>query len=95
MIGSETPAAARKRDQRARDAARIEASKTAELLRLSPNCDNVTTTTQNSHTDIDIDIDIDKDIEEKSIKKNVDVTQAERRNIYFECKNHNVNKSEV
>lgn len=75
MIGSESAAAERKRAQRARDAARIAGQNDAETLRLSPKCDNVTLPSQNSHIDIDIDKDIDIDIEEKSIKKNTDVTQ--------------------
>ena len=77
MIGSESAAAERKRAQRARDAARIAAQNDAETLRLSSNCDNVTSTSQNSHTDIDIDKDIELDIEEKSIKKNTSVTQQD------------------
>lgn len=75
MIGSESAAAERKRAQRARDAARIAAQNDAETLRLSHKCENVTTLSQNSHIDIDIEKDIDIDIEEKSIKKNTNVTQ--------------------
>ena len=64
MIGSETAAAGRKRAQRERDAARLAAENDAETLRLTSNCDNVTTQSHNSHIEIEKEIDIEK----KSIK---------------------------
>ena len=86
MIGSETAAAGRKRAQRERDAARLAAGNEAETLRLTSNCDNVTTPSQNSHIEIEKEIEKEIDIEKKSIKENPPVTFEERLKIYEESK---------
>lgn len=86
MIGSETAAAGRKRAQRERDAARLAAGNDAETLRLTSKCDNVTTTSQNSHIEKEKEKEIEKDIEKKSIKENPPVTYEERLRIYEESK---------
>ena len=86
MIGSETAAAGRKRAQRERDAARLAAGNDAETLRLTSNCDNVTTQSQNSHIEIEKEIEKEIDIEKKSIKENPTVTFEERLRIYEESK---------
>lgn len=64
-IGSETAAAERKRQQRARER--------EKLLLENKKCDNVTTKSQlvtNSHTEIEKDIEIDKEIDIEREKKN-------------------------
>ena len=86
MIGSETAAAGRKRAQRERDAARLAAGNDAETLRLTSNCDNVTTTSQNSHIEIEKEKEKEIDIEKKSIKEMPPVTFEERLRIYEEAK---------
>lgn len=86
MIGSETAAAGRKRAQRERDAARLAAGNDAEALRLTSNCDNVTTLSQNNHIEIEKEKEIEKDIEKKSIKENPPVTLDERRRIFEEAR---------
>lgn len=93
MIGSETAAAGRKRAQRERDAARLAAENDAETLRLTSNCDNVTTQSQNSHIEIEKEIEKEIDIEKKSIKENPPVTFEERLRIYEESKKEAAEKN--
>lgn len=93
MIGSETAAAGRKRAQRERDAARLAAGNDAETLRLTSKCDNVTTTSQNSHIEKEKEKEIEKDIEKKSIKENPPVTFEERLRIYEESKREAAEKN--
>lgn len=93
MIGSETAAAGRKRAQRERDAARLAAGNDAETLRLTSNCDNVTTMSQNSHIEIEKEKEIEKDIEKKSIKENPPVTLDERRRIFEESRREAAEKN--
>lgn len=93
MIGSETAAAGRKRAQRERDAARLAAGNDAETLRLTSNCDNVTTPSQNSHIDIEKEIEKELDIEKKSIKENPPVTLDERRRIFEEARREAAEKN--
>ena len=93
MIGSETAAAGRKRAQRERDAARLAAGNDAEPLRLTSNCDNVTTPSQNSHIEIEKEIEKEIDIEKKSIKENPPVTFEERLRIYEEAKKEAAEKN--
>lgn len=93
MIGSETAAAGRKRAQRERDAARLAAGNDAETLRLTSNCDNVTTPSQNSHIEIEKEIEKELDIEKKSIKENPPVTFEERLSIYENAKKEAAEKN--
>ena len=93
MIGSETAAAGRKRAQRERDAARLAAGNDAEPLRLTSNCDNVTTMSQNSHIEIEKEKEIEKDIEKKSIKEMPPVTLDERRRIFEEARREAAEKN--
>lgn len=69
MIGSETAAAERKRRQRA-------AENTAKPASLTPTCDNVTDTSQNSHIELEKEKEKEKEKEEKNIKKNSDDTRS-------------------
>lgn len=93
MIGSETAAAGRKRAQRERDAARLAAGNDAETLRLTSNCDNVTTRSQNSHIEIEKEIEKELDIEKKSIKENPPVTLEERKRILEEARREAAEKN--
>lgn len=93
MIGSETAAAGRKRAQRERDAARLAAGNDAETLRLTSNCDNVTTLSQNSHIEKEKEKEKELDIEKKSIKENPPVTYEERLRIYEESKREAAEKN--
>ncbi|MBR5354645.1 MAG: phage replisome organizer N-terminal domain-containing protein [Alphaproteobacteria bacterium] len=93
MIGSETAAAGRKRAQRERDAARLAAGNDAETLRLTSNCDNVTTQSQNSHIEREKEIEKEIDIEKKSIKENPPVTLDERRRIFEEARREAAEKN--
>lgn len=93
MIGSETAAAGRKRAQRERDAARLAAGNDAETLRLTSNCDNVTTTSQNSHIEIEKEKEKELDIEKKSIKEMPPVTLDERRRIFEEARREAAEKN--
>lgn len=93
MIGSETAAAGRKRAQRERDAARLAAGNDAEVLRLSSNCDNVTTVSQNSHIEIEKEKEKEIDIEKKSIKEMPPVTLDERRRIFEEARREAAEKN--
>ena len=93
MIGSETAAAGRKRAQRERDAARLAAGNDAETLRLTSNCDNVTTRSQNSHIEIEKEKEKELDIEKKSIKENPPVTLDERRRIFEEARREAAEKN--
>lgn len=70
-IGSETAAAERKRQQRARER--------EKLLLENKKCDNVTTKSQlvtNSHTEIEKDIEIDKEIE-----KDIDIEREKKNHL--------------
>lgn len=93
MIGSETAAAGRKRAQRERDAARLAAGNDAETLRLTSNCDNVTTVSQNSHIEIEKEKEKEIDIEKKSIKEMPPVTLDERRRIFEEARREAAEKN--
>lgn len=93
MIGSETAAAGRKRAQRERDAARLAAGNDAETLRLTSNCDNVTTMSQNSHIEIEKEKEKEIDIEKKSIKEMPPVTLDERRRIFEEARREAAEKN--
>lgn len=93
MIGSETAAAGRKRAQRERDAARLAAGNDAEALRLTSNCDNVTTMSQNSHIEIEKEKEKEIDIEKKSIKEMPPVTLDERRRIFEEARREAAEKN--
>ena len=93
MIGSETAAAGRKRAQRERDAARLAAGNDAETLRLTSNCDNVTTLSQNSHREIEKEKEKEIDIEKKSIKEMPPVTLDERRRIFEESRKEAAEKN--
>ena len=93
MIGSETAAAGRKRAQRERDAARLAAGNDAEPLRLTSNCDNVTTPSQNSHIEIEKELEKELDIEKKSIKEMPPVTLDERRRIFEEARREAAEKN--
>lgn len=93
MIGSETAAAGRKRAQRERDAARLAAGNDAETLRLTSNCDNVTTVSQNSHIEIDKEKEKEIDIEKKSIKEMPPVTVKERKRIFEEARREAAEKN--
>jgi predicted phage replisome organizer len=93
MIGSETAAAGRKRAQRERDAARLAAGNDAETLRLTSNCDNVTTTSQNSHIEKEKEKEKEIDIEKKSIKEMPSVTLDERRRIFEEARREAAEKN--
>ena len=93
MIGSETAAAGRKRAQRERDAARLAAGNDAETLRLTSNCDNVTTLSQNSHIEIEKEKEKELDIEKKSIKEMPPVTLDERRRIFEEARREAAEKN--
>ena len=93
MIGSETAAAGRKRAQRERDAARLAAGNDAETLRLTSNCDNVTTPSQNSHIEIEKEKEKEIDIEKKSIKEMPPVTLDERRRIFEEARREAAEKN--
>lgn len=93
MIGSETAAAGRKRAQRERDAARLAAGNEAETLRLTSNCDNVTTPSQNSHIELEKELEKELDIEKKSIKENPPVTLDERRRIFEEARREAAEKN--
>lgn len=93
MIGSETAAAGRKRAQRERDAARLAAGNDAETLRLTSNCDNVTTMSQNSHIEIEKEKEKELDIEKKSIKEMPPVTLDERRRIFEEARREAAEKN--
>ena len=93
MIGSETAAAGRKRAQRERDAARLAAGNDAEPLRLTSNCDNVTTPSQNSHIEIEKEKEKEIDIEKKSIKEMPPVTLDERRRIFEEARREAAEKN--
>ena len=93
MIGSETAAAGRKRAQRERDAARLAAGNDAETLRLTSNCDNVTTRSQNSHIEIEKEKEKEIDIEKKSIKEMPPVTLDERRRIFEEARREAAEKN--
>lgn len=93
MIGSETAAAGRKRAQRERDAARLAAGNDAETLRLTSNCDNVTTPSQNSHIEIEKEKEKEIDIEKKSIKEMPPVTLDERRRIFEESRREAAEKN--
>ena len=93
MIGSETAAAGRKRAQRERDAARLAAGNDAEPLRLTSNCDNVTTLSQNSHIEIEKELEKELDIEKKSIKEMPPVTLDERRRIFEEARREAAEKN--
>lgn len=93
MIGSETAAAGRKRAQRERDAARLAAGNDAETLRLTSNCDNVTTPSQNSHIEIEKEKEKELDIEKKSIKEMPPVTLDERRRIFEEARREAAEKN--
>ena len=93
MIGSETAAAGRKRAQRERDAARLAAGNDAETLRLTSNCDNVTTQSQNSHIEIEKEKEKELDIEKKSIKEMPPVTLDERRRIFEEARREAAEKN--
>lgn len=93
MIGSETAAAGRKRAQRERDAARLAAGNDAETLRLTSNCDNVTTLSQNSHIEIEKEKEKEIDIEKKSIKEMPPVTLDERRRIFEESRREAAEKN--
>lgn len=93
MIGSETAAAGRKRAQRERDAARLAAGNDAETLRLTSNCDNVTTVSQNGHIEIEKELEKELDIEKKSIKEMPPVTIDERRRIFEEARREAAEKN--
>lgn len=93
MIGSETAAAGRKRAQRERDAARLAAGNDAETLRLTSNCDNVTTPSQNSHIEKEKEKEKELDIEKKSIKEMPPVTLDERRRIFEEARREAAEKN--
>ena len=93
MIGSETAAAGRKRAQREREAAALAAGNTPNTLRLSSNCDNVTTLSQNSHIEIEKEKEKELDIEKKSIKENPPVTFEERLRIYENAKKEAAEKN--
>lgn len=93
MIGSETAAAGRKRAQRERDAARLAAGNDAETLRLTSNCDNVTTRSQNSHIEIEKEKEKEIDTEKKNIKEMPPVTLDERRRIFEEARREAAEKN--